>query len=171
MVRDASDVRAGGAVPLRIVAGQTERVAEYILSRLPEVAELPGGYEAIGVVRGDDLVGGMLYTNWIPCRGGGDVRMWAAGEPGWLSRRVIAVMFGYPFVQLGCHRMTLLIDRTNKVSRSISEKLGFRLEGVVREGLGPGEDMMIYGLLRRELRWSVSDGREEAGNAKRTAVG
>jgi RimJ/RimL family protein N-acetyltransferase len=155
MVLVGRDVRTRHTSPLRIIEGHAEEVGAWILERLPEVRELPGGYEAIGIARDTGLVGGLLYTSWIPCKGGGDVRMWAAGDPGWLSRRVIAVMFHYPFVQLDCHRMTLLIARDNRTSRSISEQLGFRLEGVLREGLAPGLDLMIYGMLRTELRWSL----------------
>lgn len=129
-----------------------------MLARLPEVNELPGGYEAIGIVRDGRLIAGLLYTNWIPCRGGGgNVHMWAVGEPGWMSKRSIAWMFAYPFLQLGCHRMTVTIDKRNRVARRITEKLGFKLEGVIREGLGPGKDMTVYGLLRSESRWSVSN--------------
>lgn len=168
MVPHAGSVRAGAPRPLSIIEGQTERVAEWILAKLPEVSELPGGYEAIGVMRGDRLVGGMLYTNWIPCPGGGDIRMWAAGEPGWLSKRVVCVMMGYPFLQLGCHRMTVFIDPSNTVSRRICEKLGFKLEGVIREGIDTKTDMLVMGLLRREQRWSVNYGNAEA-NGRETA--
>ena len=142
--------------PLRLVEGQKEAVSRWMLERLPEVQALPGGFEAIGIERDGILTAGLLYTNYIPCEGGGDVHMWAVGEPGWMSRRVIAAMLAYPFVQLGCHRMTVTIARNNRKSRSISEKLGFRLEGVIREGVGPGKDLMVYGLLRRESRWKLT---------------
>ena len=144
-----------GRHPLRLVEGQKEAVARWMLARLPEVSELPGGFEAFGVERDGALIAGLLYTNYIPCDGGGNVHMWAVGEPGWMSRRVIAAMLAYPFVQLDCHRMTVTIPRNNRKSRSISEKLGFRLEGVIREGLGPRKDLMVYGLLRNECRWTL----------------
>jgi RimJ/RimL family protein N-acetyltransferase len=131
-------------------------VALWMVKRIPEVVELPGGYEAVGIARDGKLIGGLLYTNYVPCEGGGTVQMWAAGDPGWLSRRVIAMMLGYPFVQLGCHRITLTINAKNRISREISERLGFRYEGVMRQGIAIGEDMTIYGMLREECPWEFT---------------
>lgn len=113
---------------------------------------LPGGYEALGVERDGEIVGGALYSNFTQCPGGGDIMMWAAGH-GWLSRRIVREFLGYPF-RIGCHRITVLIAKGNKPSRTLVEKLGFKLEGVAREGFSPRQHACIYGLLRREAaRW------------------
>jgi len=139
--------------PLTIVGGERERVGLWLLDKLPEVTSLPGGYEAIGVARGDVLVGGCLFSDFSPCIGGGaDIRMWAAGS-NWISRRVIGVMLGYPFRRLGCHRITAVTAKKNKPCRKMLEDLGFRLEGTARHGFGIGKDAMIYGLLRSDQRW------------------
>src|SRR5690348_8284107 len=91
--------------PLRILGGERELVGLWMLKQLPEMTNLPGGYEAIGVVRGTTLVGGCLYTHFMPCVGGGaSIQMWAVGN-NWLSRRTIGVLLGYPFRQLKCHRI------------------------------------------------------------------
>lgn len=147
------DTDAGRRPPLRTVAGIRDAVALWMLERLPEVTDLPGGYEAIGVARGDELVGGCLYSDYRPATGGGSIQMWAAGHD-WLSRRVLRELLGYPFLQLGCHRVMALVGRKNKPSRTMVEKLGFRLEGVAREGFGPRRDAFVYAMLRHEAgRW------------------
>lgn len=139
---------------MSIVAGQKETVGLWLLEHIPEVTDLPGGYEAIGVARGPDLVGACLYTDYRPCMGGGNVMMYAAGH-NWLSRRVIGVLLGYPFKQLRCHRITVTVRRANRPSRRLIEKLGFVLEGKIRRGLNTREDLMLYGLLRDECRWEL----------------
>lgn len=151
---------AGGAHPrqadghLSIVGGQREAVALWMLPHLGDVVELPGGYEAIGVARGGRLVGGCLYSNYVPCHGGGgNIQIWAVGETGWVSRRVIRVMLGYPFDQLQCHRITALAKKSNRASRALLEGLGFVVEGKIRRGFDMRNDMMVYGLLRAECRW------------------
>lgn len=118
------------------------------------MTELPGGYYAIGVTRGAEIVGACLYTDYRPCAGGGNILMYAAGH-NWISRRVIAAMFGHPFNRLNCHRVTALIRRRNKASRTMVEKLGFQLEGKIRRGFSTREDMMCYGLLREECAWEL----------------
>jgi RimJ/RimL family protein N-acetyltransferase len=124
-----------------------------MLERLPEITALPGGYEAIGVERAGRLIGGCLFTEYVPYKGGGTITIWAAGERGWVSRRVIQTMLGYPFNQLGCHRITALAAKDNKPSRKLLEDLGFRFEGVARLGFGPRRHACIYGLLKIEQGW------------------
>ena len=135
-----------------ILAGQRELVGLWMLERLPEVTDLPGGYEAIGVMRDNEIVGGALFTDYSPCPGGGDIRIWAAGH-NWISRRVIRTIFGYAFGQLGCNRITAITRKNNKTTRTFLEGLGFKLEGVAREGFGPSKSACIYGLLRSEQKW------------------
>jgi len=138
-------------MPLEILAGQREYVGLWMLERLPEVTDLPGGYEAIGFMRDGRLVGGALFTDYSPCPGGGDIRIWAAGH-NWISRRVIRTVFGYAFDQLKCNRITAITRKNNKTTRTFLEGLGFVLEGKAREGFGPGKDAVIYGLLKSEQR-------------------
>ena len=127
-----------------------------MLEKIPHCTQLPGGYEALGVIDAQgDLVGGCLYTNFRPApdRQGGDIEMWAVGNGRWLDRGVMQELFGYPFNQLGCHRVTCITRRKGRDARRLLEKLGFRLEGVVRQGLKPHGDAMVYGLLKHECRW------------------
>lgn len=138
---------------LRIIGGERQKIGLWMLERLPDIMDLPGGYEAIGVERDGILIGGCLFTNYTPCPGGGDITIWAVGEKGWLSRRVIGVMFGYAFNQLKCHRMTAFTAKANKPSRKLLEGLGFRLEGIARQGMGPRRHACIYSLLREEQGW------------------
>ena len=152
-------LKANHIEPLTIVAGtreMRETVALWLLKRVEYIQELPGGYEAIGVARGTNLVGACLFTDYRPCPGGGSLTMWAAGH-GWISRRIIREMLGYPFNPkprgLGCHRITALIGRANKPSRKMVEDLGFVQEGKIRRGLSTTADLMVYGLLREECRW------------------
>ncbi len=139
---------------LRIVEGYDQEVGLWLLDRLPEVTDLPGGFTAAGVARGHELVGGCLFTDYHPCPGGGVIQMWAAGDPGWVSRRVVRTMLGYPLNQLKCHRITALTAKSNKPSRRLLEGLGFALEGVARQGFGPRRHACIYGLLKDEAaKW------------------
>lgn len=137
---------------MRIVEGADEAVGLFVLRHIPDIAALPGGYAAVGIARGEALVGGGICTNYVPCKGGGEIQIWAAGRD-WLSRRTIGVLLGYPFGQLGCHRITAIVAKRNRPSRRLVEGLGFKLEGVARDGLRPGADACIYGLLKRECRW------------------
>lgn len=106
-------------------------------------------YSIIGVVRGNAIQGVVMYNNW---RGRSIETHWA-GEGAWLTRAVLRAVFGLPFQTYGCRRITGLIRRKNRVARAVAERIGFRLEGVARQGFDDGTDAMIYGMVRDECRW------------------
>ena len=67
--------------------------------------------------------------------------------------RPIRAMLRYPFVQLGCARLTAVTPAQNRAARAFLARLGFRQEGVHPDAL-PGGDAVSYGLLARDAaRW------------------
>jgi RimJ/RimL family protein N-acetyltransferase len=110
------------------------------------VGDMP--FRIIATVRGDRLMGAMLFTNYR----GASIEMSLAGEPGWFTRRGLREYFSYPFETLRVRRVTSIIHRRNKESRALAARLGFKLEGVARDGF-PDGDAMIYGLTRKDCKW------------------
>jgi hypothetical protein len=80
------------------------------------------------------------------------------GVPGW-SRRPKAVrafvwmMHDWAFNKLGCMRCTCLVAKKNAKARAMAEKVGFKLEGVLRKAGEDGRDICLYGLLKEEATW------------------
>lgn len=112
-------------------------------------------YEAIGVLRKDGaLMGGVIYSNFreLPF-GGHSIEMDCAGEPGWLTKATLKVFFRYPFNQLGVVRITTMVAKANKRARTLNERLGFKQEGCIRNGMGGGKDMIVFGMLRSDCRF------------------
>lgn len=136
----------------RIVYGEDARVAAWVSARLPTPADW-GDCSAIGLEKDDALVAGVVYNQFVE---GNSISMHVAAVPGrrWLTRSFLRAAFRYPFLQLGLRRVTLLIPAANMPSRRFATDLGFQLEGIVREGASPTEDLCIYGLLARECRWT-----------------
>lgn len=138
---------------MRLITDEKERVAVWLLERLPDIADLPGGYWCIGVERHGTLVGGAIFTNYRPCHGGGNIEVSCAGH-NWLSRTIIRATFDHAFRTLPCHRITAMVRKTNKPSRTLLEGLGFTLEGRIREGFGPRQHMCVYGYMKSD--WATS---------------
>jgi RimJ/RimL family protein N-acetyltransferase len=107
---------------------------------------------SIGVEEGGEIIGGFVATD---CQPGLDIMCNIAGEPGryWGTRRFFQVCFFYLFKQLGLRRVTALVEADNTASRTLVCKLGFQVEGVLRERGKDGGNMVIYGMLRKECRW------------------
>lgn len=138
-----------------ILVGQRELVAAYLKSKIRDMGEPPTkDYEGIGVVKDDRIIGGVLYTDYREIAPGEhDIRMHCAGEPGWLTRASIRVFFEYPFIQLRCIRVTAIVSKANRRARDLDERLGFKLEGCVKDGFGTGRDGLVFGMTRRNCRW------------------
>lgn len=140
-----------------ILAGKRDLVAAYVASRIRHQEPFVTGYEAIGAVDKDGrLIGGFVYSELRGfAEGGGSVAICAAGERDWLSRGNLKVFLGsYPFGQLGCHRIQAMVSKSNRRARYVIERLGFKNEGTVRGGHGPGRDAILYGLLAHESIWN-----------------
>lgn len=111
-----------------------------------------GPATAIGVVKGDQIVGGVAYSYWFDHPDGGDCQISMVMEPGTrVTRRMWRHLYGHAFVTMRCRRMSLQILKRNKAARRHVEDAGFRVEGCKREGQGK-QDIIMYGLLRSELR-------------------
>jgi RimJ/RimL family protein N-acetyltransferase len=109
-------------------------------------------FAALGVVRRDRLIGGVVYHHYR--QGDRSVEVTAAFEhPHWTLPGTLRALFDYPFNQLGVVRITAIASRRNKRARRLLAGLGFRLEGVVRKALDGRDDAFIFGMLRDECRW------------------
>lgn len=114
---------------------------------------------AIGLVRDGRLVVAVVYNNfhWP------DICMHVAAEPGalWAWPFFVRHAFAYPFLQLNCRRVTGLVARKNTDSQRLCQRMGFELEGVMKEAL-PHDDLLIYGLLRSKCRYIAQEERKAA---------
>ncbi|MGH2687693.1 MAG: GNAT family N-acetyltransferase [Actinomycetota bacterium] len=80
---------------------------------------------------------------------------------GVMTRCVVAVL-DHLFVSLRLHRVEISAATENHRSRAIPERLGFHLEGVMRQGHRVGDvwqDLVVYGMLQPEWKAFPQGGR------------
>jgi RimJ/RimL family protein N-acetyltransferase len=70
-----------------------------------------------------------------------------------MTRDFLRVAFRYPFVQLGCNRVTGYVPASNADALRFDLNLGFKIEGRMREAIETGEDVLVLGMLRGECRF------------------
>ena len=65
----------------------------------------------------------------------------------WATKDHVGVFLRYPFVQLGCRRVTVMIAKGNRRARRLVERIGWVLEGS-HDDLLPQGPALTYGLKR-----------------------
>lgn len=135
----------------KVISGYDEVVKNFVLARVDEI-DLKNGYTTLGVVDdNNNLIFGVIYYDY---RKPVDIQVCIAGDaPTWATRETLNILFGYPFRQLKVRRMTAIISKKNKKSRSLCQRLGFVYEGNARKAMNNGDDAIIYGLLIEDCKW------------------
>lgn len=131
-----------------LVLGRDAEVAEWVADNIPHVSHFKD-MAAIGVERNGELIGGVVYHEFR----GNDIQMsCAAANPRWLKRGFLNALFAYPFLQLGCDRVSSFAPKKNMHTRRFLEKLGFKEEGNMRRGF-KNDDCILYGMLKEDCKW------------------
>ena len=140
-------------MPPRLIYGHDRTVAEFVAQRITGFDHKLDGndYTAIGVVDNGELIAGAIYNEYRPPV---DIReSFASISPRWATKYTLRHMFAYPFIHLGVRRMSSVIAADNVASIDLTERLGFKREGVMRAGMDDGQDAILFGMLKEECPW------------------
>lgn len=111
----------------------------------------------IGVVHNGGIVAVALYNKWLHP----NIEVtFAVSSPRWASPGSVKAIFKYPFVQLGCKRVTATTHHTNDKARAFLVRLGFKQEGYHPDVFEDG-DAVTYGLLRKDAERWLKDRHEQ----------
>ena len=123
-------------------------------------------FYAYAVKRNGKAAAVVLWNNYRRLRYGADIRVIiASDDPKWCLPGVLRELFAYPFVHLGCTRITAVIKDGNARSLKLCRGLGFRKEGILRRGYNGKSNAILLSMLREECKWLLP--REERLNGKK----
>lgn len=136
-----------GVGALILLLNHSRAIAEWVRAEMG--LEGFGPCQAIGVLDGTELICGVVYSNYS----GPNVMMTIhATSPRWARRGIIGAFFRYPFKQLGCSRVTAIVDEANERSLKLCLGVGFQPEGRMRKCFPP-RDGIVLGMTADECRW------------------
>jgi RimJ/RimL family protein N-acetyltransferase len=69
-----------------------------------------------------------------------------------LTRKFLTAAFGYPFVQCGLQRVTVIVEHDNVESLRLVRHAGWVQEGCIRQW-NNGKDGILFGMLKSECRY------------------
>lgn len=142
------------ALSNQLVYGHDAEVGNWVAGQLGLVNPHPSA--AIGIIRDNKFIGGVLYNNFYINGEGRPISIeisLAMIDKRWASRHTIAQLLEYPFIQLNLERVQSTVSKRDKNVRRILDKLGFKLEGIGRKAWHKGGDCAVYSMLRHECHW------------------
>lgn len=128
------------------------RVFDFVSRRYPmnAVAEMKG----LGLEVNGELQVGVVYENY----NGHNVWMHVAKDPAARLRpkvtmEFIEYCFEYPFIEMGCDRVSGYVEASNAEAVALDEHLGFKTEAVLRGAASDGGDVILMVMWRKDCRF------------------
>ena len=138
-----------------VLFGDDARVGAWVASRITGMF-LSASARALGVLRGDDLVAGVIFERWNGVHVEASIAAELSGA--WASRATMFALFYYPFVTLGCQAVTVLVPSSNPESLNLATKLGFEPEAMVKFAAHDGSTLVVLKMYRENCRWISDNG-------------
>ena len=136
------------------------QLAAWAADRIPHVSSFPPECETLAVMEGSDpwnldnrVLAVVVFHEWVY----GTIQIsCAAASPKWASPRVLRSLLEYPFGQLGCRKVHVIIPHTNDRAIKFNAGIGMRKEATIRHYFADGLHGVVLGMTRREFdkRWA-----------------
>lgn len=107
--------------------------------------EFSSPFTCLGIERDGEIIGGAVFNVFE----GNDCHVSVAGKG--FNRGFLVEVGHYVFTVLGKGRMTVVTEQPRIVR--IAERLGGKVEGLMRNHFGEGRDGYIVGILKEEYPW------------------
>lgn len=149
------------------IVGRDELLLPWAAGRIAHIQTPDAFGEAVsmGVMTGDQpddrLLAVVVFHMFTPAYQSCMISV-AATSPRWCSRATVRGILSVPFYQYGCNRVWTATPHTSERVIRLNKKLGFKQEGVLREGFGPKVHAVCCGMLRREFERRYMHGQKKS---------
>jgi len=140
-----------------VVFGFDREVAQWVAQRIIGFSPSPDA-KALGVVSNGELVAGVVYERWNGVHVEASI---AANGQVWATRSTLFRIFHYPFNQLGCEAISVLVPSSNIPSLNLATKLGFEPEAIVRFAAHDGSSMVVLKMFKDKCKWIGDHGKRQ----------
>jgi hypothetical protein len=106
----------------------------------------PEGREAIGLVRGTEVLGGVVFEDYTGVCIQAHIALSSARVP---CRKLLSAAAGYAFNQMGVQKILGVVRSTNLPALKMDMRIGFKPEAVIK-GVFEDGDMVIMSMTRED---------------------
>jgi len=139
-----------------LLYGADNDVADWVSVKLFGVPAQFDLSVAIGITDQDKLIAGVVYNNMHVTPEGRpytiDMSI-ASVDKRWCNRHNLKALFGYPFIELALKRVQTHCSANEGKIMKFNERLGFKQEGIHRQGWPMGGDSVSFGMIKSECEW------------------
>lgn len=134
-----------------IVPDRDNLIARWVCRGLCTGTDWLQNYRVFGIMRNSKIIAGLIFHN---LRYGQDV-WWTiyAEDARWCNRRIVRAFMREAFEVCRCRRINLLVDTDNEKCLKLVTRLGFKVEGRLRQFREDGKDCLVLGLLKSENKF------------------
>lgn len=135
----------------RLIGNERHRGLRWAIPRLNTIHGDWSGASCLILEKDGDITAVAVYNHWYP-KNSVEISIASVGR-NWLTRPFLATVFRNPFINWEMRRVGSSIAADNAKSIRFCNHLGFTHEGTIREGAGPGKDLLLFGMLKSECRY------------------
>jgi RimJ/RimL family protein N-acetyltransferase len=135
----------------RIIGNQRQRGLDWAIPKLDAGVGHWDGASCLILERGGSITAVAVYNHYYP-KNSVSISLAAIGG-NWLNRAFLSTVFRIPFIEWEMRRVGADVSANNLKVIKGCQKLGFTLEGVVRDGVADGLDLLNFGMLKRECKF------------------
>lgn len=139
-----------------VIFGFDDEVAQWVAEKIPNYTPEINA-TALGVVEGGEIVAGVVYERWNGVHVEASI---AAVGKKWATRKTLFRLFYYPFEQLGCEAISVLVPSTNLSSLNLATGLGFEAEAYIKFAAHDGSSLIVLKMFRDKCKWIQNHGKQ-----------
>lgn len=147
-----------------VIFGFDAEVAQWVAQRIPSFTPSPDA-TALGVISDGEIIAGVVFERWNGVHVEASI---AADHPRWANRATLFRLFHYPFEQLGCEAISVMVPASNYQSLNLATKLGFEVEAIVKFAAHDGSALLVLKMFKDKCAWIRNGKRKQAADTARS---
>jgi len=132
-----------------VLFGFDQDVIDWVTPRIQGFSASDGA-KALGVVSGKDIIAGVVYERYNGVHVEASI---AVDRASWANKGTLFSLFHYPFVQMDCKAISVLIPSSNLKSLNLATKLGFEPEAIVKYAAADGSSLIVLKMFKKNCKW------------------
>ena len=135
----------------KIVRDTDNIITNWVCRNLNLSADWVKNNITLGVVKNNQIIAGLIYHDIEV----GKMLSWTiySHDKHWCTRKIVKELMRIAFDVFGVRRINIVVDTDNNKCLNFVQRLGFKIEGTLRNFGDQGQDRYVLGLLQSDNKY------------------